>query len=365
MVAWMWGWQPPAAHDNPARMGVSRSPATILALTLAVGAGVWIGVRLVFDRAASGAQPLRPDLQIVGATPTELVTHGWRLTGREPTSWRDISVRLVQDDAGSLLAVRCQIAPEEAGRLTDFPPGAVRPSDGQPPASWPRAGFGPDPARFALPAWFAPSATQARVAEGGSEDLAIGLYANYDPTSQVLHLWQWERRDAPPPTPPAGGCDAAAVAIEAMLRRAAHPPDADGWLRAQGLTGPALHAACPDLPAAVVADVALSPWRGRHRYLMRLRGMDQASFAAWSGAARPMRPARTDPPVDVWATVLPPGGLPDWCVVSATDARAHCLVEIGPGTVSAGRWAAWGGEVGVVWDWAASEPLPAHADLWQ
>jgi hypothetical protein len=349
-------------------MAVRRSPFAIAALTLMAAAGVWIGIRIIFGDAASAAKPLRPDISVQGIAAEALAQHGFRPTGKEPKTWADISLRLVQDDAGALFALRCTIDPTEASALTVFPPGSRRPIDDAPPADWPRAGFGAQAARLALPDWWSPApGGQARLFAGGGTEASIGIFQHYDPATRVLHIWQWERRGAPPATAVAEDTDDVAVSVETFLRQSARPPTADGWLIADDLAGPGLEAACPMLPPGATVRCALMPWRGRHRYLLVIGGIDEA--AAWSlaGANRPLRTLATGTPPAAWGFAEPPGGLPPWFHGASNGAaRAHCLLIPGPGTVESGRWAAFDAAARslVVWDWEdLAAPRPPAADL--
>jgi hypothetical protein len=376
----------PTADGGPAEAGTTvpamragRSPLQILVLTAAVGAGILIGVELVGRRAGHEAgereRAAWPDLSIEDASPTELAKHGFRLTGREPSSWSEISVRLYQDQRGIVTLVRCRVDPGEAATLISFPVGSRRPERDEPPADWPWGTAG-DP--FRVPDWWRPRGGQSRCYERlDPAGLPSGIFANYDPASRLLHFWQWQRSDwTVRRTSPLEHlvADELAATVASTLRAAGQPADAAGWMHAVGLEPGACGLPAGRMPAAVTrVDAALLPVAGRHRFLLAVHGLDED--AAWRLVAeQPLRelPADGPPPVERWAHAALPASaaagaptVPAWFAPGPGPRRAHCLIAIGSGAVEAGRWVAYdpARRVLFVWDWEDRPPQPPAADL--
>ena len=244
----------PFPSPTPSRPMAARSPAQLLVLTVAVAVGLVGGLWLVGRRAADAAGDRQrqgwADIALEHVAPEDLAKHGFRLTGNEPRSWSDISMRTVEDPRGAINAVRCRIAPADVARLFAFPPGSRRPVDDRPPADWPW-GDAADPAR--VPAWWQP-ATGAAVQSRMYEDprRGAGIFASYDPTASILHFWTWQRTGWRPARPSPLDhlvADELATAVARACRSLGRTPDAAGWIRVTGFV-PRI-AACP--PAACPA----------------------------------------------------------------------------------------------------------------
>lgn len=349
-------------------MAARRGPLAVLAIALAVAAGVYLAVRLIAGNVVATAGTLRPDLNLIEVAPADLARHGFVLTGREPRSWSRISLRQIQDDRGSLTALRCTIAPDEVPALLRWPPGSQRPVVDAAPEWWRQR------SPFPVPAWFQPAGEQSRLYAASGAAGSAGLFANYDPARRLLHFWQWDTRGAASGSAQTGSASAAAAAaapgeaddlaaeIEQFLRQRRHPVDADGWLRCELAADPLVSAACPSLPVGAAVRAALFPWKDRHRYLLALVGVDSVSAAALV-AGRPLRPVTAADIAERWSFALPPSGVPAW--LHPVGGQAHCLLVPGPGTVESGRWTVYDAERRTVqvWDWADSAPRPPSADL--
>ncbi len=361
--------RPPSSHHRAA-MAARRNPLLLTIAIVGLLLGLWFGIQLLsrWRQGAIDRQGLRPDLSIVAAMPAELARHGFKLSGKEPASWRDISVRQKEDRTRALLALRCTIAPDDAARLIAFPPAAVRPADDQPPQHWPR-GAANDPWR--LPDWWQPTGNQCLRWELADGDGAAGLFASYDPATHVLHFWRWHEagRTLPPPAATLA-FDLLATALEQAARGSgiaptpAQDPNAV-WLIAAGLTRERLGAVGKHLPAGITSvALAAHPRAGRHRYLIALTGLDEAAALALLHD-RPMRPRPDDePPPESWSFAFPPGGLPVWAKPGPGPRRAYARLRLGTGAVETGRWAAYDrtARVLLVWDWSEETPMPG-ADL--
>lgn len=344
-----------------------RRPAQTMLLTLMVVAGILVGVGLTRRGRAERAGDLPgnapPDVEIERATAADLVRHGFRLSGREPASWRDISLRLSRDGRGSITCLRCIIEADEVDGLLAWPPGSRRPVASRPPPDWP---WGGTDDRLAVPAWWRPAGGRARCSERPSRDgdAAQGLFASYDPALRLLHLWQWSRAGWLPERPSPLSVPVADLVVLHLGRAGVATGDmGDGWRQVIALPWSAL-----GLPAAGVTTVsaAFLPQERRHRYLLALHGLDEDQ--AWRLAAeQPQHPLPDDgtAPGARWAFALPPGGLPSWFAAGAGPRRHHALVRIGSGRVDAGRWLAYDRKARVllVWDWADAEPRDHQADL--
>ncbi|GDY11406.1 hypothetical protein LBMAG53_02830 [Planctomycetota bacterium] len=344
-------------------MAARRGPLAVLAIALAVAAGVYLAVQLIARNVVATAGTLRPDLNLIEVAPPDLARHGFVLTGREPKSWSRISLRQIQDDRGSLTALRCTIAADEVPALLRWPPGSQRPVVDAAPDWWRQR------SPFPVPEWFQPAGTQSRLYSASGAAGSAGLFANYDPATRLLHFWQWDSRGAD-----SGSASAATVAaapadaddlaaeIEQFLRRRSHPVGADGWLRCELAADPLVSAACPSLPVGAAVRAALYPWKDRHRYLLGVVGIDAGPAAALV-EGRPLRQVTAADITKPWAFALPPGGAPSW--LRAVGGQAHCLLVPGPGTVESGRWTAYEPHTRtlLVWDWAELTPRPPSADL--
>jgi hypothetical protein len=355
-------------------MAVRRTPAQILVLSFTIGCGILIGVTAVGWHLSHGAgertRAGMPDILLEGVTPAELERHGFHLSGKEPHSWNAISVRVFQDERGTMTLVRCHIAPDEVASLFRFPDGSRRPEVDHPPADWPwgRAG---DP--FAVPGWWQPHGGQSRIYEQLEGPQRAGLFANYDASTGILHFWQWMRSDwSMARSNPLQHlvADELAMAIEAGRRRDGVAVGGDGWIRAVGLTA----ADCAVAPGRFASgittiDAAMLPIKHGHRYLLAVHGLtaDQAWLLVGELPVRPL-PADGAPPRDPWAFAVPPdpsGSLPAWFAPGPGRRAAHCLVTLGPGTVEAGRWVAYDDARTTlyVWDWDGPERQDPRANI--
>lgn len=347
-------------------MAARRNPLQLTVAIVALLLGLWFGIHLLsrWRQGEIGSKRLLPDFTIVAATPADLVQHGFRLTGKEPGSWRDISMRQKEDLNRSLFAMRCSIAPDEAARLLDIPPAAVRPADDQPPAYWTR-GSANDP--WSLPDWWQPTGGQCLSYEFTDAKGAIGRFASYDLATRLLHVWHWKEAGRTLPAPSATlAFDLLATALEQAARNSgiAPTPDQDPnavWLIAAGLTRERLGAVGKNLPAGITSvALAAHPRAGRHRYLIALTGLDEAAALALLHD-RPMRPRPDDEsPPESWSFAFPPGGLPAWAKPGPGPRRAYARLRLGFGAVETGRWAAYDrtARVLLVWDWAEDTPKP-------
>jgi len=347
-----------------------RSPVQTLLVAAAVASGVIIGTRIIAERMSARAdartRAARPDITLVGVAPQELPAHGYRLGESSPRSWSEISIRLYEDDRGTVNLMRCRIDPGEAGALLAFPPDSRRPVDDRPPADWPWGGPG-DP--FRVPEWWRPSGTQGRLHEAlPATGATRGLYANYDPVGRWLHLWSWTRTDVHPQRP---DLLAHLVADELVSTLADHlvqrryAASADGWIIAERFAARDLRVASR-LPTGVEhVSAALLPLRDRHRYLLRVDGLDEAA-ARQLVAEVPLRELAADgaPPAS-WEFALPAGGVPAWFMPGPGPRWGYCLLAIGPGSVERGRWVAYDrvAHALLVWDWEDQPARPAEADI--
>lgn len=349
-----------------------RSPLQTLIITAAVVTGLaFVTHTLAQSRGAQAdarARRGRPDVTLVDATPEQLATAGYRLSEKSPKTWRDISVRLFEDDHGVVNFLRCRIAADEAQGLVVFPADARRSGDDRPPADWPRGAEG-DP--FRVPAWWQPVGNISRFAESfapGSP--ARGIYANYDAATGWYHCWTWSRRDVTilRPDPLTGlVSDELASGLADLALRSGWPSDADGWLRKEGLGLLECGPLAKRLPASVErVDARLLPLGGQHRYFFRVVGLDAATARQIIGEV-PVRDLVADgaAPAERWQAAVPPGGMPPWFAPGAGPRWAYCLVRVGDGAVERGRWAAYvvAERALYVWDWDGPAALPAAADV--
>lgn len=349
-----------------------RSPTQTLVLAAAVGCGVVLGA-LAVGRHAAGRAPEQeraawPDLDVQHAAPDALAGLGFRLTGREPATWSDISNRQYQDARGFVNVLSCRIAPAEAATLVRFPAGSWRPADGRPPAQWPH---GPVDEPMRLPAWWTPVAGQARCYAAATPEGGRGIFASYDPAQQRLTAWIFTRSDWRPVPPADGGhagADELATALERSLRAANHPPDAAGWLVAIGLEPARCGLPAERLPPGLARlDAAMLPLKGGHRYLLVLGGVEEATARILAGHP-PLRPLPDDgpPPLARWRfAAQPTGGLPSWFAPGPGWRGHHSLVRLGGGEVEAGRWVAYdrAARALFLWDWEGPGAQPPAADL--
>lgn len=349
-----------------------RSPRQTLVLAAAIGCGVVLGA-LAVGRHAAGNAPAHeraawPDLDFQHAAPADLVGLGFRLTGREPTSWSDISNRQYQDARGFVNVLSCRIAPAEAEALVRFPASSWCPSDGLPPADWPR---GPATEPLHVPAWWTPATGQSRCYAAPTPDGGRGIFASYEPSTQLLTAWIFTRSDWRP-TPPAdggrAGADELVTTLEQTLRAAGHPLDGAGWLVAIGIE-PARSGLVPARlpPGLTRIDAALLPVKGGHRYLLVLSGLDEAA-ARTAAVHPPLRPLPDDgpPPFERWRFASQPGPhLPTWFAPGPGWRGHHCLIRLGSGEVEAGRWVAYdrAARALYLWDWEGPGVQPPVADL--
>ena len=349
---------------------MKRSPIQTLLVAVAVASGVIIGTRLIANRLSASAnertRAARPDVTIVEAAAKDLAAHGYRLGEKSPKTWRDISIRLYEDDRGTLNLMRCRIAPEEAGSLLAFPPDSRRPLDDRPPAEWPWGAAG-DP--FRVPAWWQPAGAQGRLHETLPADGPTrGLYANYDPVGEWLHLWSWTRTDVHPQRPDVlaylVGDELVSTLAHLMVQRR-QPASPAGWLSLERLAARDTPGA-ERLPAGVEhLSALLLPLRNRHRYLLRIDGLDETAAQALV-AEVPLRALAADgPPPAGWGFAEPEAGLPTWFNAGAGPRWGYCLLTIGSGTVERGRWVAYDrvARSALVWDWEGPQPQPAAADI--
>lgn len=349
---------------------MKRSPVQTLLVAAAVAAGVILGTRLLAERmgarADARARSARPDVTLVGVPPQDLPGHGYRLGAASPRSWSEISIRLYEDDRGTVNLMRCRIDPAEAGTLLAFPPDSRRPVDDLPPTDWPWGGPG-DP--FRVPEWWRPAGPQGRLHEVlPATGATRGLYANYDPVERWLHLWSWTRTDVHPPRPDVLAhlvADELVSSLADLLVQRRVPASPAGWLVGERLAAAELPLAAR-LPAGVEhVSAALLPLRGRQRYLLRVDGLDEES-ARKLVAEVPLRPLAADgPPPPAWDFAVPEGGMPAWGLPGPGPRWGYCLLRIGPGTVERGRWVAYdrGAHALLVWDWEEAEPRPPAADI--
>lgn len=349
---------------------MKRSPVQTLLVAVAVAGGVILGTRLIANRLSTNAsertRAVRPDVTIIDVAAKDLAAHGYRLGEKSPKTWRDISIRLYEDDRGTLNLVRCRIAPEEAGSLLAFPPDSRRPLDERPPADWPWGGEG-DP--FRVPAWWQPTGAQGRLHETLPADSAArGLYANYDPLSEWLHLWSWTRTDVHPQRPDVLAhlvADELASALAHLLVQRGQPATPEGWIGSERLSARDTPGADRLPPGVEHLSALLLPLRDRHRYLVRLDGIEESAVPALVGEV-PMRALAADgPPPATWGFAVPEGGMPTWFTVGAGPRWGYCLLTIGPGTVERGRWVAYdrAARSALIWDWEGPQPQPANADI--
>ncbi len=352
-----------------------RSPRQTLVLAAAIGCGVVLGA-LAVGRHAAGNAPAHehaawPDLDFQHAAPADLASLGFRLTGREPTSWSDISNRQYQDARGFVNVLSCRIAPAEADTLVRFPASSWSPSDGLPPAEWPR---GPLAEPMRVPAWWTPAAGRSRCYAAPTPDGGRGIFASYDPSQLRLTAWIFTRSDWRP-TPPAdgerAGADELVTALEQTLRATGHPLDGAGWLVANGVEPTRCGLAPERLPTGLTRiDAAMMPIKGGHRYLLALTGLDEETARTFA-VHPPLRPWPDDspPPLARWRLAAPPSvdqpRLPSWFVPGPGWRGSHCLLRLGSGEVEAGRWVAYdrAAHVLFVWDWEGPAAQPPSADL--
>ena len=352
---------------------MKRRPLHTLLITSAIIVGVFAGIKLVKQHTgmdlARRSQATLPAVDIEHAQATELVRQGFRLSGKEPASWSDISLRLRQDGSGSLTCLRCTIAPDEADRLIVWPPGSRCPMATIPPSDWP---WGKAHENLSVPDWWRPVAGRVRIYEQAATatSAAVGIFASFDPTTRLLHLWQWQRAAWKPNRPsPLGGltADGLATALVEHLRRTGQVADAQGWF--QAITLPPAHCGLDTklMPAGMeTLSAALLPIRGRHRYLMAIHGIDEES--AWRLVAeQPLQPLADDGalPVTTWSFALPATGLPAWFKPGPGPRRGHHLVRVGSGSVEAARWVAFdrAARTLYIWDWEDLEGRDAGSDI--
>lgn len=308
-----------------------------------------------------------PDIHVEHLNASELTRYGFTLTGREPTSWSDISLSLAQNEQGSVTFLRCTITAGEVDRLLAWPPGSRRPCDQKPPSDWPRESPGH---RLAMPEWWQPGAGRSRYSEKFDEHGGAGLFAQYDDATSILHLWQWQRQSWTPSRvslPSTAVADAFAMALFPALQRLGAVVQADGWISVENVSAGTLGLMSAVLPAGVThISASLLPIKNRHRYLLALSGMSE-EHALQLVSEQPLVALKDDsvPPTDVWQDAQTPGGLPAWFTPGAGPRRAHCLTRIGSGLVEAGRWIAYDRmhHVLYVWDWEDQIPMSPIADL--
>lgn len=336
-----------------------------LLVTVTVVAGLLVGLVLVGrHQLATRAERVvaRPDLTLEHVAAADLARHGFRLSGREPTTWQDISLRLAQDERGGLTCLRCTIEAAEVDKLLTWPAGSRRPLDIRPPEDWP---WGTAGDRLQVPDWWRPASGRFRLYEQAATDTspAVGIYACYDSAQRQLHLWQWSRhawrptRSSPLDHPVADGVAQSLLRPEVKAIALTH----DWW---QVIDQPWSALGLPASGATTVT-AAFSPLKNHHRYLLAVRGIDEPQ--AWRlTAEQPQHPLPDDAPVPLkrWSFAMPPGGLPAWFTPGAGPRRAHTLVRIGSGRVEAGRWSAYDREAKTlfVWDWADDQTQDTEAD---
>jgi len=349
-----------------------RSALQTLLITVAVVASLLVCSQMIARRrgadAATRMRANRPDITLVDVGPERLAAAGYRLDARSPKSWRDISVRLFENDQGFINLLRCRINAGEAQELLIFPPDARRSRDGQPPADWPRGKEGDN---FTVPAWWKPSGKRSRYAEQLAPGTpARGIYADFDPDTGWYHCWTWSRNDTRLQRPDLLSgmvCDELASGLADLAITNAWPRDAEGWLSTDGLGRLECGALAKRLPSGIERiDARLLPLAGRHRYVLRVVGLELQTARQMIGEV-PMRelPDASIAPSALWNAALPPGGLPAWFTPAAGRRWAYCLVRIGDGAVECGRWAAYSEAERTlyVWDWEGPSALPASADL--
>lgn len=349
-----------------------RNPRQTVVLAAAIGCGVVLGA-LAVGRYAAGRAPAHeraawPNLDFQHAAPGDLAGLSFHLTGREPTSWSDISNRQYQDARGFVNVVSCRIAPPEAGTLVRFPAGSWRPSDGLPPADWPH---GSATESMRVPTWWTPAVGQSRCYAAATADGGRGVFASYDPADQRLTAWIFTRTDWRP-TPPADGgrasADEVVTVLERTLRSAGQPLDGAGWMVAIGIEPGRSGLPAERLPLGLTRiDAALLPVKGGHRYLLVLTGLDDAAARAITSHP-PLRPLPDDdsPPLARWRfAAQPAGGLPSWFAPSPGWRGHHSLIRLGDGAVEAGRWVAYDGAARALylWDWEGPLVQSPVADL--
>jgi hypothetical protein len=158
--------------------------------------------------------------------------------------------------------------------------------------------------------------------------------------------------------------------VSRLLIRRQHPPVAGDWLHV-----PALDATEPELaeiplpPGIASIATLLRPHATAHRYLLALRGIDEAAAlrVLMDQPAHPL-PDDDPPPIERWAFALPePADLqpPGWFAPGPGRRWMHCLVLPGSGALRAGRWAAWDRSARTLylWDWTDTDPRPSTAAL--
>lgn len=350
-----------------------RGPLQTLIVAGAVVAGIIAGTRLIAAQMRPEAdrrvQASRPDVTIRDARPEDLVAHGFQPGPRTPRTWSGISLRRFEDERGTMTMVRCTIAPEEAGLLVDFPPDSRRTLDDQPPADWAQGAAG-DP--FLPPDWFAGPAARSRCYDAVPPDgPARGIYAGYDPATRLLRVWTWVRTDVRLVRPNADRllADELAMALANVAVQGGVASSPQGWLAMDRLDPRQAGQAAERMPAGTESVAfALLPLRGRHRYLLRIDGIDEAAARALA-AGTPLRALPDDaaPPATPWKPMLPEGGaLPAWFAPGPGPRGVHCLVRLADGGVERGRWFAYDPVMrrAFLWDWEqAAAPLLPAADL--
>ena len=342
-----------------------RSPVQTLVVALAVAVGLVFGTRLV-TQAREGEEAARrerhlPDLQVIDATPDEVVAAGFGGAAM-PTTWSEISLRLFEDADGFVNCLRCRIDASEVDRLIAFPPGSRTPADGRPPADWP---WGSDQDRWRVPAWWNPREpgwTRLYEAFPG-QGLARGVYASYDPQTRWLHTWMWTRAWTPSRPPPEGVriADAAAHVLGEHALREAWPADETGWFVRTDLSALSAPGLAQVLPASCERlDAAFLPRAGRHRYLLRLVGVDAAEAEVFAGGV-PLRRLPEDAPLPDCPFAQPSAGLPAWFTVGTGPRFVHALRRVSDGGILGLRWAAYDPALRtlLVWDWSEEEARPA------
>jgi hypothetical protein len=350
----------------------ARSPSQLLIVTIAVAVGLVGGLWLVGKRAADASADHErqgwADLSFEHLAAGELASHGFHLTGKEPASWSDISMRTCDDARGTINAVRCRIAPADVTRLFAFPAGSRRPANDRPPADWPW-GDAADPAR--IPTWWRPStggAVQSRMYEDPRR--GAGIFASYDGATSTLHFWTWQRAGWRPTRPSPLDhlvADELATAVARASRNLGRTPDAAGWIHVTGFAPQDCGLPAGRMPGGVTTiDALMLPVAGGHRYLLAVHGLDAAQAAALNGEypLRELLPTLL-PPTSKWPFALPASGLPTWFAPGPGQRGHHCLIQVGSGLVESGRWAAYdpATRTAFSWDWEGPTAQHSTADL--
>jgi len=354
---------------------VRRRPAQTVFSTLLVLIGIWVclGVWAWHRGALEQELPEQlPDIELVDVSAEELFQHpSFRSRPEGPKTWERISLRFYAEEDGDYTRfLRYRIAPAEVAAQNPqlfAHPARRRRVDDQPPAWWPSAEQGGSSWR--VPGWWLPAGRSVSFTERLPDGRWIGAYLSYQPSSRWLHYWEWRRGGLAAPEPQIGLLVAETLAGElsrALLARG-HPADDAGWLHAPGLTTEAVDLPPGRLPDGLSGiDALLLPREGQVRFLLALRGIEQATAEALL-IDQPMRPLPADgaAPRERWGFALPAYGLPSWFAPGPGPRWAYSLPRLGLGEVDAGRWAGYDRDERTlyVWDWFGPPARGAETDL--